>query len=90
MRKIMPLHMHVPLPSMASGLAPEVIKLFPWSTQLSTKFIRLINVKMPSIVGILTFMSMVNTTSERLKARYFFIYQYFSFYERLKCGDQLS
>ena len=29
----------------------------------------LINVKMPSDVGILTFISMINTTSERLKAR---------------------
>ena len=31
------------------------------------KFILLINVKMPTI-GILTFISMINTTSERLKA----------------------
>ena len=58
---------------------PEVIKLFPCSTQLSTKFILLINVKMPTIVGILTFISMINTTSERLKVRYFFICRYFSF-----------
>ena len=40
---------------------PEVIKLFSCSTQLSTKFILLINVKMPTIVGILTFISMINT-----------------------------
>ena len=33
----------------------EVIKLFSCSTQLSTKFILLINIKMPTIVGILTF-----------------------------------
>ena len=45
---------------------PEVIKLCSYSTQLSTKFIQLINVKMPTIVGILTFISMINTTSERL------------------------
>ena len=45
---------------------PEVIKLFSCSTQLSTKFIMLMNVKMPTIVGILTFISMINTTSERL------------------------
>ena len=32
-----------------------------------TKFILLINVKMSTIVGILTFISMLNTTSERLK-----------------------
>ena len=37
------------------------------STQLSMKFILLMNVKMPTIVGILTFISMINTTSERLK-----------------------
>ena len=47
----------------------EVIKLFSYSTQLSTKFFLLINVKMPTIVGILTFISMIFTTSERLKAR---------------------
>ena len=45
---------------------PKVIKHFPCSTQLSMKFILLINVKMPTIVGILTFISMINTTSERL------------------------
>ena len=38
---------------------PEVIKLFPCSIQLSTKFILSINVKMPLIVGILTFISMI-------------------------------
>ena len=48
---------------------PKVIKLSSCSAQLSTKFILLINVKMPTIVGILTFISMINTTSERLKAR---------------------
>ena len=51
----------------------KVIKLFSCSTQLSTKFILLINVKMPTIVGILTFISIINTSSDRLKARYFLI-----------------
>ena len=37
--------------------SPEVIKK-SCSTQLSMKFFLLINVKMPTIVGILTFMSM--------------------------------
>ena len=37
---------------------PEVIKLFPCSTQLSMKFFLLINVKM---LGILTFMSRKNS-----------------------------
>ena len=36
---------------------PEVIKLFSCSTQLSMKFSPLINVKMPTIVGILTCIS---------------------------------
>ena len=46
---------------------------------------------MPTIVGILTFISMINITSERLKARNFFICQYFSFfYEHLKFHAQLS
>ena len=35
---------------------PVVIKLFSCSTQLSMKFILLINVKMPTTVGILPFM----------------------------------
>ena len=38
----------------------EVIKLFSCSIQLSTKFILLINVKMPTIVGHLTFISGMN------------------------------
>ena len=57
----------------------EVTKLFSYSTQLSTKLILLINVKMPTIVGILTFISRMNTTLERLKARNFFICPYCSF-----------
>ena len=52
---------------------PNVIKLFSYSTQLSMKFILLINVKMPTSV------SMINTTSKRLKARNFFICKYFGF-----------
>ena len=46
------------LNGMESG--PEVIKLFSCSTQLSMKFFLLINVKMPTIVGILTCMSRKN------------------------------
>ena len=40
---------------------PEVIKLLSCSIQMSMGFIMLINVKMPTIVGILTFISMINT-----------------------------
>ena len=62
----------------------DVIKLFSYSTQLSTKIILLINVKMRTIVGILTFISMINTTPKRLKARNFFICRYFSFMSSFK------
>ena len=40
---------------------PEVINLFSCSTQLSMKFFLLINVKIPTTVGILTFMSGKNS-----------------------------
>ena len=42
---------------------PKVIKLCSCSAQLSTKFILLINVKMSIIVGMLTYISMINTQS---------------------------
>ena len=45
---------------------------------------------MPTIVGILTFISRINTTYERLKARIFFICRYFSFDEQLNFHAQLS
>ena len=69
---------------------PVFIKLFSCSTELSMKFIMLINVKMPTIVGILMFMSMINTTSEHLKARKVFIFKQFKYYEHLKFHAQLS
>ena len=71
------------------SVGPEVIKLFSYSTQLSTRFILLKNVKMPTFVGILTFISMINATSERLKARNFFVCRYFSVYEQLIFRAQL-
>ena len=63
----------------------KVIKLFLWSTQLRITFILLINVK-------ITFMSRINTcsSSENLKEREIFIFQHFSFRERLKFHAQLS
>ena len=69
---------------------PEVIK-FLCSTQ-QKNFNLLINVRMPTIVGILTFISMipVNTTFECLKARNVLNFQHFSFYEQLKFHAQLS
>ena len=54
------------------------------------KFIKLINVKMPTIVGILTFITMINTTSERLNTRKVFIFQHISFNEQLNFYAQLS
>ena len=69
---------------------PEVIKLFSCSTQLSTKFILLINVKMPTIFGILTFISRLNTSSESLKARNIYILQHFCFWVEILCSVKLS
>ena len=46
------------------------------------KFIMLINGKMPN-VSILTFISMINTTSKSFKARKVFIFQQLGFYEQL-------
>ena len=54
--------------------------LVSYSIEVSMKYILLINVKMPTIVGILTFISMITTTSESLKARSLFICQYCSVY----------
>ena len=45
---------------------------------------------MPTSVGILIFISIINTTSERLTAINFFNCWYFSFYEQLKVHAQLS
>ena len=50
------------------GPGPEVINFFMLKLT-EHKFIMLINVKMPTFVGILTFISMINTTSDGLKAR---------------------
>ena len=57
----------------------EVIKLVSFSAQLSMIFFLLINVKMPTIVGILKFMSGKNSIlglSEPKKADFFFIFLY--------------
>ena len=42
----------------------ELMKTFTCSTYLSVEFILLINVKIPTIVGILTFIRRINTTSK--------------------------
>ena len=50
----------------------------------------LINVKMPTNVGILTFIGMIITTTESLKAKKVNIFQQIRFYEQLKVHAQLS
>ena len=60
--------------------------LYNWSMKL----ILLINVKMPTIVGILTFISRINIASESIKARNISLIQHFSFKDRLKLHAQLS
>ena len=52
------------------------------------KFILLINVKMPTIVGILTFISRMNTTSESIKARKTF-FKCFTLNKQFKFHAQL-
>ena len=54
------------------------------------KFILLMNVEMPTIVDILTFISRINTISEGFKARKVVIFHHFTFYEDLKFHAQLS
>ena len=46
---------------------PRGYKLFPCSTQLSTKFILLITVKMSTIVSVLTLISMIKQHLSYLK-----------------------
>ena len=55
------------------------MKLFSCSTQVSMQFIMLINVKMPTIVGILTFISKINLASDIFKQENVVIFQYFTF-----------
>ena len=50
---------------------------------LGMKHILSINVEMPTIVCILTFISMMNMTADNLKAEQIFVFQHFSLYEQL-------
>ena len=47
-------------PRVINYTGPGIIKLFSHSAQLRLKFILVINVKMPTIVGILAFISQIN------------------------------
>ena len=69
---------------------PEVIKLFSCSTQLRLKFILLINVKMPTIVGILTVISRINYWLYRFTPENSINFGYFNIYEHFKFHAQLS
>ena len=55
----------------------EVIQPFSCSSSLSMELIVLINVKMSTIVGILTFMSMIVTRSERSESKTHFCFSAF-------------
>ena len=74
--------------SEASHLGLKDIKLFSCSTGLNILFIQLINVKMPTIVSILTFLSKINTSLSFLKPKNL-LFQHISFYELLKFHAQL-
>ena len=65
----------------------EVIKLFSCSTDLNTKFILLINLKMRTIVCILTFISKINASSESFKARKSFYMQNYDISLNQKFGS---
>ena len=68
----------------------EVIKLFSCSTQLRLKFILLINVKMPTIVGISTFISRINYRLWHSKPSISIYLGYFGIYEQFRFYAQLS
>ena len=68
----------------------KVIQLFTCSTHLLMKFIMLINVKMPTVVGILTFIGRINITSESFKQEKIIISTMYNFtFDGLKFNAQL-
>ena len=73
-----------------SESGPEVIKLLSCSTRLSMKFFILINVKMPTVVGFLTFMSRKNSILGLCESEKSLVSWYFYAYEHLKFHAQLS
>ena len=73
----------------------EVIELFFMLNSAEHEIYPAHNVKMPTNVGILTFISRIfvsrmNTPSESLKARKISVFKHFSFYDQLKFYAQLS
>ena len=65
-------------------IRPRGYKTLLRSVHLSMKLILLINVKMPTIVGILSFISRIDTPSDVFSMDLFLIIQHFSFNEQLK------
>ena len=76
-------------PGIQKVSGPEVFNFFSCPTYLSMKFILLIKVKMPTIVGILTFIRRINITSEGLKAIIVY-HQPFKVYAQFKFHSQLG
>ena len=56
---------------------PQGYKTFSCATRLKLKFILLINVKMPTIVGILTFMSRINYQLLNIEPDFAICFDYF-------------
>ena len=68
---------------------PKVIKLFSCSTQLRLKFVLLINFKMPTIVGILTFINRIHCFFLSFEHGFSTIFNDFSIYSLLDNGESL-
>ena len=72
---------------------PEILKLFSYLTQLSMKFFLLIYIKMPTIVGILIFISrknfMLNSAVQEKKFK-LIVFTNVIFYRQNKFHSQLS
>ena len=73
-----------------SGSVLEIIKLSSCSTQMCMEFDMLIIVKMPTVVDILTFISIINEKFECFKQEKICISNYFSQINELKFHGQLS
>ena len=78
------------LNKMKSISGTEVVKTLSCSAQLRLKFILLINVKMPTIVCILTFISRINYCLMGFMPEFSTEFGYFSFYDLLKFHAELS
>ena len=94
----LPTEQNTPLETLCYGAkdcrfesGPEVINTFSCSTQLSMNFFLLIHIKMPTIVGILIFMSGKNSIlglSEPKKPNFLILESLRAF--KIPCSTQLS